>query len=316
MPCGIGPNNTSTRQVPVRLRQRPVAGRASRAAGHRLHLLGLQPLESGQPLHQPVQRLAGLVSGWPSRSRPIRASLTRGVAAQATISKDNHTITLNAHDVRARTRTSRRSSPRGTSTFVFPSTNARVGDDVRAARLDQDQQPRHASVRRFRSPQRPAPARSLLAGFSGTWRPNDNDNIALSFSLGSSQPSPTDAAQLQRSAVGARELRRRLARRSADRATPRRRNRRSTIRSRGRISGSTATSAPTCSGNRKRASSSTRRSPRRPATCRRSSSKRCSSISPPCVRCRCRPAIYVNQAVNGTNRLYQGYDISAPHRAR
>ena len=31
---------------------------------------------------------------------------------------------------------------------------------------------------------------SILAGFSGDWRPNDNDDVTLSASLGSSQPAP------------------------------------------------------------------------------------------------------------------------------
>ena len=103
VPCGIGPNNTSTAkyQFVYGTVQSLIGEVAVQVTGYIVD--AERALEPDQPLHRSVRRATGRRVRSTNRSQPTRIRLTRGLAGQATISKDNHTITLNATTFAAQT---------------------------------------------------------------------------------------------------------------------------------------------------------------------------------------------------------------------
>jgi hypothetical protein len=188
VPCGIGPNNTTAGkfQFVYGSIQSLVGQVAVQATGY---------INASYNLQNQVNRFIDHCVGQ-ALACPLAApfstdvhNITRGIAAQATISKDNHTITLNATTFAAQTHFAPLVTS-GTSAFVFPSTNAvsaatyALNDSIKINnRVSVGPTLSLASTTGAGS--------SILAGFSGTWRPNDADNISVSASFGSSQPSPT-----------------------------------------------------------------------------------------------------------------------------
>jgi hypothetical protein len=306
VPCGIGPNNTSTGkfQFVYGTVQSLVGQVAVQATGY---------VSSSYNLTNQINRFINACTGLPVAC-PVAApfatdthSITRGISTQATISEDNHTITLNATTFNANTNFTPLVAT-GSSAFVIPSLNS-----VSATTLslqDSIKISNRVSVGPTLSLASTTGAgSSLLAGVAGTWRPNDNDNVALSFSLGSSQPAPTTP----RNFSDPQSARVTCAGDSAqisgpgDLAT-----KQSAIdysltwthqwkygnfsfdvyrqSQAGQLVNATVTAA---AGNV-------------PAFIQQAVQTYFSTVcpaSPPA-------AIYVNQAVNGTDRLYQGYDIS------
>jgi hypothetical protein len=117
-------------------------------------------------------------------------SLTRGIASQATISKDNHTITLNATTFGSQTNFAPLVSF-GSSNLVTSSLNGVSASTYALA--DSIKVSNRVTVGPTLSLAATTGAgTSVLAGFSGDWRPNDLDDVTLSASLGSSQPAPTE----------------------------------------------------------------------------------------------------------------------------
>ena len=188
VPCGIGPNNGST-------------GKFEFAYGSVQSLVGQVAVQvtgyvnSNYNLSNQINRFIDQCVGQAvpcPLAEPFATdsqSIARGVAAQATITKDNHTITLNATTFGSQT-TFTPLVTSGSSNFVLASTNGvsaatyALNDSIKINnRVSVGPTLSLASTTGAGS--------SVLAGFSGSWRPNDNDNISLSASVGSSQPAPT-----------------------------------------------------------------------------------------------------------------------------
>jgi hypothetical protein len=187
LPCGIGPGNNSTGkfQFVYGTIQSLVGQVAVQATGY---------VNSQYNLSNQIDRYIDNCVGQPvscPTAEPFATdtySITRGIAAQATISKDNHTITLNATTFGAQTSF----VPlvvTGTSTFVVPSLNDVSADTYALA--DSIKVSNRVTVGPTLSLAATTGAgTSILGGFSGDWRPNDNDDISFSASIGSSQPAP------------------------------------------------------------------------------------------------------------------------------
>jgi hypothetical protein len=307
VPCGIGPNNTSTGKFQF------VYGSVQSLVGQ-VALQATGYVSTGYNLSNQINRFIDMCVGQAVPcpvAEPFATStqsLTRGVAVQGTISKDNHTITLNGTTFSASTNFNPLAAT-GSSTLVFPSLNAvsattlSLQDSIKISN-------RVTVGPTFSLASTTGAGSSILAGLSGTWRPNDNDNVALSFSLGSSQPAPTTP----RNFSDPQSARVSCAGDSAqingpgDQATPQ-----SAIdysltwthqwkygnfsadvyrqSQAGQLVNATLTAA---AGNV-------------PGFIQQAVQQYFQTVCPMSLPA----AIYVNQAVNGTNRLYQGYDISA-----
>jgi hypothetical protein len=187
LPCGIGPGNNSTGkfQFVYATVQSLIGQVAVQATGY----LNSQYNLSNQ-INRFIDECVGQAVACPT-AEPFATdtnSITRGIAAQGTISKDNHTITLNATTFAAQT-TFNPLVVTGTSTFVVPSLNAISADTYALA--DSIKVSNRVTIGPTLSLASTTGAgTSILGGFSGDWRPNDNDDISFSASLGSSQPAP------------------------------------------------------------------------------------------------------------------------------
>ena len=188
VPCGIGPNNSETgkTQFVYGTIQSLIGQVAVQATGYVSSQYNLQ-----NEVNRTIDECVGAAVPCPVAA-PFATdthSLTRGLAAQGTISKDNHTITFNLSTFAAQT-TFNPLVTSGTSTFVVPSTNAiasqtyGLNDSIKIDnRLSLGPTLSLASTT--------GSGTSLLGGFSGDWHPNDADDFTLSVSAGSSQPAPT-----------------------------------------------------------------------------------------------------------------------------
>ncbi|MGA2394370.1 MAG: TonB-dependent receptor [Candidatus Lustribacter sp.] len=187
LPCGIGPNNTSTSkyQFVYGTVQSLVGQVAVQATGY---------VSSQNGLSNEINRFIDECVGAPvpcPMAEPFATdtdSLTRGVASQATISKDNHTITLNATTFASQTQFSPLVES-GTSDLVTSSING-VSASTYALQDSIKVSNRVTVGPTLSLASTTGAGTSILAGFSGDWRPNDNDDVTLSASLGSSQPAP------------------------------------------------------------------------------------------------------------------------------
>jgi hypothetical protein len=187
VPCGIGPNNGSTGKFEFIYGtiQSLVGQVAVQATGYINSSYNLSA-DNNRFIDQCVGQAVSCPLAEPFATNTN--SLTRGIAAQATISKDNHTITLNATTFGAQT-TFNPLITSGSSTFVLPSVNANSADTYALA--DSIKISNRFTIGPTLSLASTTGAgTSILAGFSGDWRPNDNDDISFSASVGSSQPAP------------------------------------------------------------------------------------------------------------------------------
>jgi hypothetical protein len=188
LPCGIGPNNTTTGkyQFVYGTVQSLVGQVAVQATGYTSTQFGLS-----NELDRTIDDCVGAAIPCPV-AEPYATdtySLTRGIASQATISKDNHTITLNATTFGSQTNFAPLVSF-GTSNLVTSSLNAVAASTY--ALQDSIKVSNRVSIGPTLSLAATTGAgTSILAGFSGDWRPTDLDDVTLSASLGSSQPAPT-----------------------------------------------------------------------------------------------------------------------------
>ncbi len=188
LPCGIGPGNGSTSkyQFAYGTVQSLVGQVAVQATGYVSSQDGFN-----DQLNRTIDECVGELIPCPMAEPFATAStsLTRGVAGQATISKDNHTITLNATTFGSTTDFSPLVAT-GSSTIVEPSTNGvsaatyALSDSIKISnRITVGPTLSLASTT--------GAGTSILGGFSGDWRPNDNDDVTASASIGSSQPPPS-----------------------------------------------------------------------------------------------------------------------------
>ena len=188
LPCGIGPNNTSTGryQFVYGTIQSLVGQVALQATGYVSTQYGLSAQNNryidqcvGAPVPCPVAE--------PFATNTT--SVTRGVATQGTISKDNHTITLNATTFASQTGFAPLVAFGATQQFVLPSTNGISASTY--ALSDSIKVSNRVSVGpTFSLAATTGAGASILAGLAGDWRPNDSDDVSASASVGSSQPPP------------------------------------------------------------------------------------------------------------------------------
>ena len=115
-------------------------------------------------------------------------SITRGLAGQGTISKDNHTITVNATTFAAQTYFTPLVAT-GTSNLVQSSLNS-VSASTYALQDSIKINNRVSIGPTLSIASTTGAGTSLLGGFSADWRPNDSDDITASVAIGSSQPAP------------------------------------------------------------------------------------------------------------------------------
>ncbi len=187
LPCGIGPDNGSTSKYQF------VYGTVQSLLGQ-VAVQGTGYISSQQgfsnELNRTIDTCVGALVPCPS-AEPFATetnSLTRGIATQATISKDNHTITLNATTFAAQT-TFDPLVTFGTSNLVTSSINGVSASTY--ALQDSIKISNRVSIGPTLSLAATTGAgTSVLAGFSGDWRPTDQDDVTLSASVGSSQPAP------------------------------------------------------------------------------------------------------------------------------
>lgn len=176
LPCGIGPNNTSNSKFGFMYAtvQSLIGQTAVSVTGY---------TSSQQGFNNEVNRY---IDGVPEPFASNSDSFTHGIAASATITKDKHTITFNGSTF-ASTTTSTPIVATGTSTLVTPSLNAisagtyQVVDSYKINdRLSLGPTASFATTTGAGS--------SVLGGLATSWRPNDNDTFSASVSVGSSQP--------------------------------------------------------------------------------------------------------------------------------
>jgi hypothetical protein len=188
LPCGIGPNNTTTGryQFVYGTVQSLVGQVALQATGYVSTQFSLSANNN-----RFIDTCVGAAVPCPLAD-PVATdttSVTRGVATQGTISKDNHTITLNATSFASRTGFTPLVASGSTQQFVLPSTNGISATTYALA--DSIKLNNRVSVGPTLSfATTTGASASVLAGFAGDWRPNDRDDFALAMSVGSSQPPP------------------------------------------------------------------------------------------------------------------------------
>ena len=188
VPCGIGPNNTTSgkTQFVYGTLQSLIGEVAVQATGYVSSQFNAQ-----NQLARTIDMCVGATVPCPV-AEPFASdtnALTRGIAAQGTISKDNHTITLNVSTFASQTNFTPLVTS-GSSALVVPSLNAiasqtyGLNDSIKINhRLSVGPTLSLASTT--------GSGTSVLGGISGDWRPNDADDFTLSTSIGSSQPAPT-----------------------------------------------------------------------------------------------------------------------------
>ena len=178
LPCGIGPNNVSTGKYKFDYLtvQQLVGQVAVQVTGYTSSSYGL------------ANDLDRYIEDFPSPYATQTNTLARGIAAQATVAKDNHTITLNAATFDATT-TFAPLVESGTSLFQTGSTNAvssstyQLTDSIKLSdKISIGPQLSLAETSGAGS--------SILGGFAGSWRPTDHDTFTAQSSIGSSQPAP------------------------------------------------------------------------------------------------------------------------------
>jgi hypothetical protein len=187
LPCGIGPGNGSTSkyQFVYGTVQSLVGQVAVQATGYISSQDGVS-----NDLNRTIDECVGALVPCPV-AEPFATgtdSLTRGIATQGTISKDNHTITLNATTFSAQT-TFNPLVTSGTSNLVTGSING-VSASTYALQDSIKVSNRVTVGPTLSLASTTGAGTSVLAGFSGDWRPTDSDDVTLSASLGSSQPAP------------------------------------------------------------------------------------------------------------------------------
>jgi hypothetical protein len=187
LPCGVGPDNGSTSkyQFVYGTVQSLIGQVAVQATGYISSQAGLT-----NDLNRTIDECVGALVACPV-AEPFATgtdSLTRGIATQGTISKDNHTITLNATTFSAQT-TFNPLVTSGTSDLVTSSING-VSASTYALQDSIKVSNRVTVGPTLSLASTTGAGSSILAGFSGDWRPTDSDDVTLSASLGSSQPAP------------------------------------------------------------------------------------------------------------------------------
>jgi hypothetical protein len=189
LPCGIGPGNSETgkTQFVYGTVQSLIGQVAVQATGYVSSQYALQN-EINRTIDQCVGALVPCPVAFPYATDTN--SLTRGVAVQGTISKDNHTITLSATTFAAQTTFDPLVTSGSSVGVVLPSINAvsastyGLNDSIKINnRLTLGPTVSLASTT--------GSGTSVLGGISGDWKPNDADDFTLSASVGSSQPAPT-----------------------------------------------------------------------------------------------------------------------------
>ncbi|HTW84876.1 MAG TPA: TonB-dependent receptor [Candidatus Sulfotelmatobacter sp.] len=178
LPCGIGPNNVSTGKYGFDyLTVQQLAG---------LVAIQVTGFESSQ--HQLTNDLDRYIAGIPSPYSAQTSTLARGIAAQATVAKDNHTITFNAATFAAQTSFDPLVET-GTSLFQTGSVNGvaastySLTDSIKLSdKISVGPQLSLADTTGSGS--------SILGGVAGSWRPNERDTFTGQMSVGSSQPAP------------------------------------------------------------------------------------------------------------------------------
>jgi hypothetical protein len=188
VPCGVGPGNTTSgkTQFVYGTIQSLIGEVAVQATGYVSSQFNAQ-----SELNRTIDQCVGAAVPCPL-SEPFATdteSLTRGIAAQGTISKDNHTITLNVATFASQTNFTPLVTS-GSSSLVLPSLNAIASQTY--GLTDSIKINHHLSIGPTVSLASTTGAgTSILGGVSGDWRPNDNDDFTFSTSIGSSQPAPT-----------------------------------------------------------------------------------------------------------------------------
>jgi hypothetical protein len=188
LPCGIGPDNTTTGRFGF------VYGTVQSLIGQ-VAVQATGYVQSQYNLSAENNRFIDECVGAPVPC-PVAApfatdtnGVTRGVAAQGTISKDNHTITLNATTFSSQTTFSPLVASGATQQFVLPSLNGVSASTY--ALSDSIKVSNRVTVGPTLSLAATTGAgASILGGLAGDWRPNDSDDISASASVGSSQPPP------------------------------------------------------------------------------------------------------------------------------
>jgi hypothetical protein len=185
LPCGTGPNNTANTkyQFMYGTIQSLIGQTAVSVTGYTSSQLGFT-----NDIDRTIDQCIGQTPSCP-QAEPYSAdtnALTRGVAATATITQGKHTITFNGSTF-ASVNHSTPLVAAGTSAYVTPATNAvsagtyQIVDSYKVNdRLSIGPTASLASTT--------GAGTSILGGVSGSWRPNDNDTISASVSVGSSQP--------------------------------------------------------------------------------------------------------------------------------
>lgn len=307
LPCGIGPGNGSTGkyQFVYGTVQSLIGQVAVQATGYVSTQQGLQ-----NQINRFIDMCVGAATPCPV-AEPFSTgttSLTRGIATQATISKDNHTITLNATTFASQSQFDPLVTF-GSSSLVQPSTNG-VAAQTYALQDSIKISNRVTFGPTLSLASTTGAGSSILAGLSVDWRPNDNDDVSATASVGSSQPAP----QVVRSFSDPQSARVNCAGGTAQISGP---GDQPTPQSAFDFSGtythqwkygylSADVFRQTQSGQLVQASL--------PATAGGVPFPVLSAVQTYYASvCPGSPGanVYVNEPVNGTNRLYQGYDVSA-----
>jgi len=187
LPCGIGPGNTSANKYQF------MYGTVQSLVGQiALQLTGYTSTQYGlsNQIDRTIDTCIGAVVACPV-AEPFASqttALTRGLAGQATISYARHTITLNASTFGATTTLSPLVQT-GTSAFVTASSNAVSATTYQLVDALKINNALSLGPTASLATTTGAGA-SVLAGISGTWRPNNNDVFTFSAQGGSSQPAP------------------------------------------------------------------------------------------------------------------------------
>jgi hypothetical protein len=188
VPCGIGPGNTTNGkfQFGYGTVQSLVGQIALQLTGYVSSQYNFQ-----NEANRYIDTCTGAATPCPMAD-PFATdtnSITRGLAAQGTISKDNHTITVGATTFASQT-TFNPLVATGSSTLVLPSLNGisattySLADSIKITN-------RLSLGPTFSLADTTGAGSSVLGGISGDWRPNGSDDFTFSASLGSSQPAPS-----------------------------------------------------------------------------------------------------------------------------
>jgi hypothetical protein len=189
LPCGIGPGNSETgkTQFVYGTIQSLIGQVAVQATGYVSSQYNLQ-----NELDRTIDACVGALTPCPV-AYPFSTNtnaLTRGIALQGTISKDNHTITLNATTFASQTAFTPLVVSGSGVGIVAPSLNAvasqtyGLNDAIKINnRLTLGPTLSLASTT--------GSGTSVLGGLSADWKPSDADELTFSASLGSAQPAPT-----------------------------------------------------------------------------------------------------------------------------